>query len=494
MNTKHASEPTPSISPVLSVAKGEWCYWIRSKLAVSVLIIGVLLTISSVIVTGFNVQALVHEREAMQKTSEDTFMEQPDRHPHRMVHYGHYAFKTPAPLSMLDPGVNAYTGNAIFLEGHRQNSAMFAEQMQSTGLTKLGTLSPAFIVQVLAPLMLILIGFSAITREKESQTLPLLLAQGTSMYTLLCGKAVALLSVVLMILLPLIITGVFAVLLGESAIIVVYFIMSYALYLAVWTLIVLLLSTFASKNSESFIALNVIWILLCIALPRIASTSASVAVPVAGKIETDFSVIAELRKLGDGHDAGDPAFNKLKQSLLQQYGVDTIEELPINFRGAVAKASEAELSKVLNRFAQQRMQNELAQTYVARTFGWLSPQIAIRTLSMISAGTSIETHHRFMRETETLRLDFVQSLNQTQTEKLSYTDDINRNNGEEAWAKARVNAENWKIVQGFQFTTQATTLRLSRSISPLAQLGLWVVLLLSLLYFASAHLARRALL
>ncbi|WP_371194383.1 ABC transporter permease [Glaciecola sp. SC05] len=492
MNKPIEQSSTSNISPVLTVLKDEWRYWLRSKLAVSVLVIGVLLTLSSVIVTGFSMSALVHEREGMQNTSEQTFMEQPDRHPHRMVHYGHYAFRTPSPLSMLDPGVDAYTGNSIFLEGHRQNSAMFAEQKQSTGLTKLGSLSPAFIVQVLAPLMLILIGYSSITREKESQTLTFLLAQGTSIYTLLCGKALALISVVLLIILPLLITGIFAWLMGENILLVAYFLMSYALYLSIWALIVLLLSTLAAKNSNSFTALSFAWILLCIVMPRIASTSASIAVPAAGKLETDFAVIAELRKLGDGHNANDPAFNQLKQSLLKKYNVDTLEELPINFRGAVAQASEGELSKVLNRFAEQRMQKELAQTQVARTFGWFSPQIAIRTLSMINAGTSIETHHRFLRETERLRLDFVQSLNQTHIEKLSYIDDLNRNNGEEASAKARVSAENWQMIQGFQFSTESANVRLLSSLSTLAQLIFWAGLLVYLLYLASSNLARRA--
>jgi ABC-2 type transport system permease protein len=252
-----------------------------------------------------------------------------------------------------------------------------------------------------------------------------------------------------------------------------------------------LLSALASKNSESFTALSFVWILLCIAMPRIASTSASVVEPAAGKLETDFAVIAELRKLGDGHNANDPAFNQLKQSLLSQYNVKTVEELPINFRGAVASASEAELSKVLNRFAEQRMQQELAQTQIARLFGWLSPQIAIRSLSMISAGTSIETHHRFMRETEILRLEFVQSLNQAQIEKLSYIDDINRNNGQEAWAKARVSSENWQMIQGFKFTPDAAGLRVSTSVNALIQLVAWAFFLGGLLYLAALRLAGR---
>lgn len=469
---------------IWSVAKDEWRYWARSKLAISVLIIGVVLTFSSVLVTAFKMYELSHHRQAMQHTSEETFMQQPDKHPHRMVHYGHYAFRTPSPLSMLDPGVDAHTGNSIFLEGHRQNSAMFAEQKQGTGLTKLGNLSPAFVVQVLAPLLLILIGYSSMSRERESQTLAFLLAQGTSIFTLIMGKGLALLSVVLLIVFPLSLSGLFAVLQGESLWLVLSFLLAYSLYLSVWTLLVLLFSTALSKNSESFTALTFIWILLCIAMPRIASTTAAVSVPAAGKLETDFAVIAELRKLGDGHNANDPAFAKLKQSLLAQYNVDSVEALPINFRGLVASTSEAELTEVLNQFAEQRMQEELQQTLISRHFGWLSPKVAIQALSMISAGTSIETHHRFIRETEELRFRFVQSLNKAHVEQLSYVDDINRNNGEEGWKNARVSAENWQMIKGFNFTIDDATTRLSRSAKAFIQLILWSVILLVLIRFA----------
>jgi ABC-2 type transport system permease protein len=466
-----------NLGKVIVVAKDEWRYWIRSKLAISVLIIGLILTLSSVLVTTIKMMELSHARLSLQESAEQTFVDQPDRHPHRMVHYGHYAFRVPSPLSTIDPGVDAYTGNAVFLEGHRQNSAMFADQKQGTALTKLGSLSPAFIVQVLAPLLLILIAYSSVSRERESHTLSFIVSQGTSVFTLILGKGLALLSVLALIMLPLIISAAIAVMQGESIMAALGFLSAYVLYLVIWSLVVLLFSTAMSKNSESFTGLVFVWILFCIAIPRIASSTASASVSNPGKLETDFAVIAELRKLGDGHNANDPAFIKLKDSLLEKYDVDSVEQLPINFRGAVAQASEAELTKVLNKFAEQSMQEELAQTKVARNFGWLSPMVAIRSLSMISAGTSIETHHRFMREAEELRFGFVQSLNQAHTEQLNYVDDLNRNASEEAWRKARVSAENWKVIDEFEFEMEEAGTRLKRSIPSFLQLLFWIGLI-----------------
>jgi ABC-2 type transport system permease protein len=479
---------TPSFTKIIIIAKDEWRYWLRSKLAISVLTIGLLLTLSSVVVTAVHMMELSQTRHALQHNAEDNFATQPDRHPHRMVHYGHYAFRSPSPLSSLDPGVDAYTGNAIFLEGHRQNSAMFADQKQGTALTQLGSLTPAFIVQTLAPLLLILIGYSSVSRERESQTLIFLLSQGTSGFTLIAGKGLALMSVIALILLPLTVSAFFSLHENESVAVILSFILGYTLYLTVWSLLVLLFSSALSKNSESFTALTFIWILLCVVMPRVASTAAITIHPAAGKLETDFAVIAELRKLGDGHNATDPAFEKLKTSLLEQYKVDSIEQLPINFRGAIAMSSEAELTRVLNEFAEQRMHTELTQTNVSRNFGWLSPMIAIRSLSMVIVGTSIETHHRFLREAEELRFNFVQGLNKVHVEQLSYQDDINRNKDAEAGQKARVAAKNWQVLEDFSFVVDKPKLRLQRSTPAFLQLLTWIIALLIIIRFIGRRL------
>ncbi|WP_405600393.1 MULTISPECIES: ABC transporter permease [unclassified Pseudoalteromonas] len=477
-----------NFSKVVIVAKDEWRYWLRSKLAMTVLAIGLVLTLASVIVTAITMMELSHTRHELQTSAEQSFVDQPDRHPHRMVHYGHYAFRAPSPLSTLDPGIDAYTGNSIFLEGHRQNSAMFADSRQGTALTKLGSLTPAFIVQTLAPLLLILIGYSAISRERESQTLSYSLSQGTSGATLIAGKGLALISVVGLILIPLTVSALFTLDSGEGLLAVASFVFGYALYLTVWVLLILLASSLFSKNSSSFTALAFVWILLCIVMPRVASTTASTAIPSTGKIETDFAVKAELRKLGDGHNINDPAFKQFKQSLLNKYNVSSIDELPVNFRGLVASESEAKLTSVLNKFAEQRMQAELKQTKVSRYFGWVSPMVAIRSLSMIVVGTSIETHHRFLRETEQLRFDFVQGLNKVHVEKLSYQDDMNRNANTAATQKARVSAQNWQVLQDFIFNVDTSEVRTQRSIPAFLQLLLWIAVLLGSIKFVGRRL------
>ncbi|WP_017443998.1 ABC transporter permease [Gayadomonas joobiniege] len=466
---------------ISKISYDEWRFWHRSKLAASILIIGTVLTLLSAIVNSVKMQQTAHEREHLQHAAESRFLEQPDRHPHRMVHYGHYVFRTPSPLSIIEPGVDAFTGTSIFLEGHRQNSAMFAEQQQASGMTRFSSLTPSFLLQVIVPLFLILIGYASVTREKEAGTLNIMITQGVSIWHLLTGKYLAVLASGVIMLLPLIIAAAWASLTGEALISTGTFVVGYLLYIFIWSGIVVVVSALSKKSSASFAALLALWVLFSILVPRIGSSSAAALAPSAGKLEADYAVLAELRKLGDGHNAQDPAFVQLKNNLLAQYKVDKVEDLPINFRGAVAQYSEAKLSKVLNEFSERRMQQELAQAKISRQFGWLSPTAAIRAFSMMIAGTSLETHHRFLREAEKLRYDFVQSLNKVHQERLSYDLDINRY---KEGVVARVDSANWQVLSEFTFTPDSATTRVTRSLPYILQLLFWSLVIAVLLRVA----------
>ena len=465
-----------------TVAKEEWRYWHRSKLAISVLILMIILVVASVVVTGLAVQNALHEREHLQTTSEQTFLAQPGRHPHRMVHYGHYVFRAQPPLSAIDPGVDAYTGTSIFLEGHRQNTATFADQQQSGGLTRFSRLTPAYVLQVLVPLLLILLGYSVVSREREGGTLTFSIAQGIAPGKWLAGKFIALLLAGAVVLCPLLPAGLLALKQGEAPVVVAGFFMAHAVYILLWCGLVTLVSTLCGKNSTGFVLLIGLWILLCLLIPRIATSTASSMVSSPGKLESDFAVLRELRQLGDGHNAADPAFAKLKSNLLAHYKVNRIEDLPINFRGVVAQTSEAQLTEVLNRFAEERMREELDQARIARRFGWLSPAIALRTASMTLAGTHLETHHRFLREAEQVRFAFVQGLNKVHAQNLAYQTDINRYKNKAAADRARVDAENWQLLLNhFTFKPDTAYARLQHSALAFIQLFSWLLLLVYLI-------------
>lgn len=468
------------MSIVKAVATDEWRYWRHSKLAISVLLIGLVLLFGSSLLTAIQMTAAAHERQHQQTEAETAFLSQPDRHPHRMVHYGHYAFRTPPPLSIVDPGIDPFTGNSIFLEGHHQNTAMFADRQSSPSIAIFGTLTPALLLQVLAPLLLILIGYNVITREREARTLTQLVSQGVTPVQIMLGKGLALGGVTALLVLPLCIASLFAIFEGEATSVAALFVGGYALYLVTWCAAIVFSSSIMRTPGGSLGVLLATWVVVAMLLPRISSTAATAIVDAPGKIETDFAINEALSKLGDGHNAGDPAFTALRANLLEQYNVDSVEELPVNFRGVVASVSEAELTDTFNQFAEERMRIETDQAQVARLFGWLSPVLGVREFSMKLAGVDLETHHRFLRETEKLRYDFVQSLNKAHAEELSYFDDITRNANADASKQARISSENWKVLDEFRFEPLNSTARNAASLDALIKMLAWLVIVLLL--------------
>ncbi|MCY7295601.1 ABC transporter permease [Alteromonas sp. a30] len=472
------------IATLLCIARDEWRYWRRSRLALSLLIIALILAIASVFVTHTSMQLEAEQRTHLQTLAQQKFADQPDRHPHRMVHYGHYVFRAPPPLSSLDPGIDPFTGTSVFLEGHRRNGATFSEQQQSSGLSWLGTLSPAFVMQLLTPLLLIVMGYGAMTREREAGTFDFLKVQGITPPYLIAGKGLALISAGLLVFSPFAIGAIWALINGAEGSATAMFLVSYVLYILIWSSLILLASTLSANNAASFSSLTCLWIVLCLVLPRIASNTATVVVASPGKLETDFAVLQELRKLGDGHNSNDPAFSALKSSLLAKYEVDKIEDLPVNFKGIVAQKSEAKLTKILNQFSEKQMQEAQDQANVARQFGWLSPAIAIQNASMKLAGTDLENYHRFLREAEAVRFSFVQSLNKLHAENVSYTDDANKYKDHETHHRAKVDAKNWQILDNFHFTPLAADQRISNSQLPLTQLLMLFLLCCGVTFFA----------
>ena len=88
---------------------------------------------------------------------------------------------------MIDPGVDVHTGTIMFLEGHRQNSAVFSPGYAAAQAGPFAELTPAFAYQILVPLLLVIIGFATISREREGKTDYLLITSAVTRVS--CGLA-----------------------------------------------------------------------------------------------------------------------------------------------------------------------------------------------------------------------------------------------------------------------------------------------------------------
>lgn len=465
------------ISTIGLIAGDELRYWRRSKIAWSVLVVLVLISVCAALVSNAEISQRAEERLAQQAESDAILQAQPDRHPHRMVHYGHYVYRTASPLAVIDSGIDSMVGTSIFLEGHRQNTATFAAARETGLLARFGSFSPAFVLQTLAPLLLTICGFASVSREKENKTLFQLIGQGVGTNTLLFGKSLALWMMALLALLPLLVLGLITTGSDEFGFrqSLMSMALGYLLYLSVWVLVIVSVSALLRTSAQSLSLLLGLWVVSTVLMPRVASTYASAAVESPSRIETNLRIEEAMRLEGDSHDIEDEAFADLRTLTLAEYNVATIEDLPFNYRGYVALRGEEADTEVLNQFAEERMARELEQKRASDSFSLLSPVVAMRAYSMALAGTALQDHHHFLKASEDYRYNMVQTFNRLQMEEMTLSEDLVRNESYEAGQRTRVDSTNWQEMPVFELAPLDNTQRWQAASQAGFTLGIWFI-------------------
>ncbi len=475
---------------LLFIAADELRYWRRSKIAWTMSLTIVLVSVCAALVSNAEITKRTEERIAQQAEADAILQAQPDRHPHRMVHYGHYVYRPASPLAVVDPGIDSMVGTSVFLEGHRQNSATFASARETGLLARFGSLSPAFILQTLLPLILIICGFASVSREKENKTLYQLIGQGVSSHSLLIGKSLALWVVAVIALSPLLLLGLASTSsdIAEFRASLLPMVFGYLIYLSVWVCLIVSVSALMRTSSHSLSVLIGLWIVSVVMLPRIAGAYAASAVPSPSQIETNLRLAEAMRQEGDGHNIDDEAFVDLRTLTLAEYGVEAIEDLPFNYRGLVALRGEEADTKLLNQFAEERMARELEQKKAVDSFSWLSPVIGIRSFSMALAGTALQDHHHFLRAAEAYRYNMVQTFNRLQMYEMSLEADLARNENAESNQLTRVDSSHWAEMPVFELQPLDHAQRWRAASNSAIAMMVWMIAAFSLLLFSAGRL------
>jgi ABC-2 type transport system permease protein len=305
-------------------------------------------------------------------------------------------------------------------------------------------------LQVVAPLLLIFLGFGALSRETERGTLRLLMLQGVTRGQIVRGKLLALGSVATLAGLPamlglLLIAGQPGALALPMSVIA----LGYAAYLALWAVLILLVSATVRRSRDALLALVALWAVTIVLLPRVAPDVASAAVPLQNRFQTDVAIARDLRQMGDSHNPDDPHYAEFKRETLRRYGVTRVEDLPVNYKGLLALEGEKLTSALFDRYASESYSAQAIQNRMVEAAGVLSPAIALRSLSMAAAGTDFSGHRRFLEQAERYRYELVQHLNRMQAQDVSYADDTALDAG--ADRRKRVSAKNWARMPDFTY-------------------------------------------
>jgi ABC-2 type transport system permease protein len=467
----------------LEIAREEWRRLRRERAARVALAVVLVVWVMSAFTAWDQRRDIAAERSRRQAQVDHEFEAQPDRHPHRMVHYGHFVFRPIHLLAAFDPGVDAYTGHTMFLEGHRQNSANFGDVRQSSLLLRFGRLTPAVVLQVLAPLVLIFLGHAALARERESGTLRLLLAQGLEPAQIVLGKLLAMTGVGALLMVPALV-GLAVVALAGSVPAVQAAVLAgaYLLWALIWAAGIAAVSAWCGRAQTALAALLVVWTASVVVVPRLAAELAAAGLPLPTRFETDIAIARDLAQIGDSHDPEDPYFNEFRKRLLARYGVSKVEDLPVNYKGLVAMEGERLTARLFAEYADAGFDVQEAQLRLVDRWAVLSPVLALQRLSTAVSGTDLHAYRRFVEAAEQHRYRLVQSLNRLQAEKLDHAADRSSRD-------SRISQEHWHGMADFRHEPEPAREAVVRAMPAAGVLVSWTCAAVGLLLWASRRLA-----
>lgn len=417
-------------------------------------------------------------RAKYQAEARKDWVDNPNKHPHRMAHYGHFAFRPKAPLSVFDFGMESFLGNSIFLEAHKQNTVNFSEASFSTGMLRFGEISIAMILQVLLPLLIFFLGFGAIATERQNGTLKLLLIQGLKWRTLILGKTLGIIAVVMTLFIPIVLTTIFLCTAledmntsSDELLRLFFLIVFYFIYLVIFCVVAVLVSAVSKTSKTALVSLIGLWLMFIIVLPRISQALGASIYSIPSKAKFDSAIDAAIVKVGDSHNPDDPHYKALKDSLLAAYNVDSVKKLPFNYGGYQMREGEKISTEIYNQHYNELLDTYEKQNVFSRTMSFLNPFMAVKNLSMALSSTDFASYISFQKQAEDYRYNLAQQMNNLQIKHIS-------NEAKSSSDKNHIlDKEHWAEVAEFKYKPSKIALIFKSEWMSFAAFLFWIVLL-----------------
>jgi ABC-2 type transport system permease protein len=467
---------------ILKIALKEFKEIVREgRFRITAIIVLALLLVA-VFVSNRYYKSINAQHNQAKKNARGEWTGQGKKNPHSAAHYGTYAFKPKYPLSLIDNGVDKYSGVSIYLEAHKRSDAQYMAAQDQTALSRFGDLTPDFVLIFIIPLLIILMGFNSFTREKESGTLRLLQSQGVKAWNLALGKWLGIFIPILLLTIP--IYTLSALFLsnitdyGEfsfGALTLLFFI--YLIYYTVFTNITLIVSSLFKKSNLAFVALLGIWILSCLAMPKISTAIADSLYPYPTQVEFQEQIAMDKKQGLDGHNLWNAEAKKLEEETLAKYKVDSVQQLPFNWDGFLMQEGEKHTADIYFKHYNVLKDTYLNQSKVYRATAALSPFLPTRFLSMAISRTDYTAHWDFADAAEKYRIVLVGKMNGHMMDN-SKTGD---------WDYL-VDKDVWESVPEFEYEPPTYAAILSLNSSNVLTLLAWLVLSFTALYVAVTKL------
>lgn len=339
---------------------------------------------------------------------------QGDKHPHRGAHFGLYVFRPVSVLAALDPGLTPYTGAAVWLEPHRRNTTRFEPAADALPSDRFGRLDVTFVLSALVPLLIVVLAFDAISRERESGSLRMLHGIGVSPWRLLTAKFCALMTIPgIVATVPVVAVAIAASTAagwqgtGEDGADLVWraaaLSAAHLLHLGIFTAIALTVSARCATSRAALYWLIGWWLIAVFVLPRAAAAVADhlEPLPAASAFWSAIQRDYQHGLPGDGDLAA--RTQRFDAALLRKHGVKRPDDLPVGAAPLRRLERDAYADRVHALHFDALWARYGRQERMLRFASLGSPTLALRNLSMKLAATDLSHQRHFEAAAEGYR-------------------------------------------------------------------------------------------
>ncbi|WP_332853545.1 DUF3526 domain-containing protein [Duganella sp. S19_KUP01_CR8] len=376
----------------------DWRVWL-------VIAVGLMLAACAALQSSLELNDTLAARADARQSEQQRWSGQGKKYPHAAAHYGVYVFKPLSALAALDPGIEPYVGSSVWLEAHKQNELIYRPADDEPGANRQFRLTPAFVLQVIAPMAMIFLGFGMFAGERERGTLASLRINAAPLGAIALARGAVLLCLAATLALPACIavsalewsqeaSSPFS----DGAMRGAIFASGYLLYLCTWAALIAGVSAWAPSLRASLAMLIGLWAATTLVLPRAAIELAQAAAPLPSMQQFRANLDAALGAPDDPQQA-----RRDQQQLLRQYGVSDVRDLPVNWAGISLRRGEQHGDQLFDQHYGRLFDAMRKQSDAAALAGWLSPAVALAGLSGATAGSDTAHHIQFINGAERQR-------------------------------------------------------------------------------------------
>jgi ABC-type transport system involved in multi-copper enzyme maturation permease subunit len=312
----------------------------------------------------------------------------------------HRIFLPPQPLAALVTGVSNDIGRTTDVEARGELIPYGSRFNEEPLFAVFRFLDLSFVFQIVLSLFAILLGYDAISGEKERGTLRLAMANSVSRTTYIAGKLtgsfVALASALVVamgigcLLLPLM--GVS--LTGDEWLRLAMILLAGLLYFGTFLTASVFVSTLTHRSSSAFLLMLTVWIAAVLILPRASVLLAGRAVDVPSVDEVDSQKAAydselwkEFKEAMAGYSAPAPENNDM-EAFMAQFN---------SFMDSITAQRDEKMDEFTARVNEERHNRQLLRQQWALSLARLSPSASLSLATSELAETSVSLKEHYYR-------------------------------------------------------------------------------------------------